>query len=326
MCRWTKGWIWLLTMPAWLGAQNILTTTSVLQDMAKNIAPDHCRVETIVPRGMDPHIYEPTPSDIELVLASDLIFMNGLLLEGWLDKVISHAGQHGKKVIVTKGIRPITSLEYESAPDPHAWMDLTLGRTYIENMKQALIEIMPEHQKSIEEKTQLYIRKIEEVDNWSREKIQTIPEENRVLITSHDAFQYFGRAYGLELHSALGLSTDADVKTGDIANITRLLESRSIPAIFVESTINPKLLEQIARDYNVEIGGELYADALSSVEGPAGSYLDLFRHNVQTLTKALSNDSKEKKESVFSLTRWLSYAFIFLIMVSLFISAYIKLS
>jgi len=313
-------------MPAWLGAQNILTTTSVLQDMAKNIAPDHCRVETIVPRGMDPHIYEPTPSDIELVLASDLIFMNGLLLEGWLDKVISHAGQHGKKVIVTKGIRPITSLEYESAPDPHAWMDLTLGRTYIENMKQALIEIMPEHQKSIEEKTQLYIRKIEEVDNWSREKIQTIPEENRVLITSHDAFQYFGRAYGLELHSALGLSTDADVKTGDIANITRLLESRSIPAIFVESTINPKLLEQIARDYNVEIGGELYADALSSVEGSAGSYLDLFRHNVQTLTKALSNDSKEKKESVFSLTRWLSYAFIFLIMVSLFISAYIKLS
>ena len=110
MFKWNKGWIVFFCMPMLLGAQNILTTTSVLRDMAQNIAPDHCQVETIVPRGMDPHIYEPTPSDIDLVLASDLIFMNGLRLEGWLDKIITNAGRHGKKVTVTEGITPITRI------------------------------------------------------------------------------------------------------------------------------------------------------------------------------------------------------------------------
>lgn len=326
MCKWNKGWMVLLCMPAFLGAQNILTTTSVLRDMAQHIAPDHCRVETIVPRGMDPHIYEPTPSDIDLVLASDLIFMNGLRLEGWLDKIISNAGRHGKKVIVTEGITPITSLEYESAPDPHAWMDLSLGLTYLKNMRKALVELMPRHADEIQQKYDTYIREMRDVHEWTREQIQSIPAENRVLITSHDAFQYFGRAYGMELHAALGLSTDADVKTGDVLNITRLLESSAIPAIFIESTINPKLLEQIASDYNVVIGGELYADALSSQNGPAGTYLDLFRHNVNTITQALTRSKTEEEAKATSITHWVSYAFIFLIMLGLFISAYIKLS
>jgi len=325
MFKWNKGWIVFFCMPMFLGAQNILTTTSVLRDMAQNIAPDHCQVETIVPRGMDPHIYEPTPSDIDLVLASDLIFMNGLRLEGWLDKIITNAGRHGKKVTVTEGITPITSLEYESAPDPHAWMDLSLGLIYLKNMRKAFIEFMPDHAEEIEQKYDTYIQEMKEVHEWTYEQIQSIPAEHRVLITSHDAFQYFGRAYGMQLHAAMGLSTDADVKTGDVLHITRLLESSSIPAIFVESTINPKLLEQIASDYQVKIGGELFADALSSKNGPAGTYLDLFRHNVNTIRNALTKSGITKKDPS-SVTQGMSYVFIFLIMLGLFISAYIKLS
>lgn len=312
--------------PAFLSGQNILTTTSVLQDMAQNIAPDDCQVQTIVPRGMDPHIYEPTPSDIELVLQSDLIFMNGLRLEGWLNKVISNAGTHGEKVIVTEGIPPITSLEYENAPDPHAWMNLSFGLTYVDNMRQALAKLMPDHISEIQENYDIYSSKIRELDGYVRRQIERIPKENRVLITSHDAFQYFGRAYGLELHAAMGLSTDADVKTGDMIGITRLLETRSIPAIFIESTINPKLLEQIASDYGVKIGGELYADALSHVNGPAGTYLDLFRHNTKVITQALKENKDEKEKSTLGAIHYISYSFIFLIMLGLFTAAYIKLS
>jgi ABC-type Zn uptake system ZnuABC Zn-binding protein ZnuA len=247
-------------------------------------------------------------------------------LEGWLDKIIDNAGKNGAKITVTAGIQPIKSLEYESAPDPHAWMDLSLGKKYVKNMRDALIDLMPEYADTIQMKYLSYIEKINTIDKFIRGQMKEIPDKNRVLITSHDAFQYFGRAYGLELHSLQGLSTDTDIKTGDILNITQLLSSRSIPAIFVESTINPKVINQIARDYDVKIGGELYADALSSEDGPANTYLNMLKHNASVISKALQmKDSKDNSESQ-SYARWISYGLIFSIMLGLFISAYYKLS
>jgi len=217
-------------------------------------------------------------------------------------------------------------MEYEDAPDPHAWMDLSFGLIYIDNMRKALLQLMPEHVEEIQKKYDTYYREIKQLNRWIQDEVNRIPKENRVLITSHDAFQYFGQAYGMELHATMGLSTDADVKTGDIIHITNLLETRSIPAIFIESTINPKLLEQIAADYGVEIGGELFADALSDASGPAGTYLNLFRHNTKVITEALTRTEEKEESNASRLTHYISYAFIFAIMLSLFISAYIKLS
>ena len=309
-----------------LEGQNVLATTSFLEDIAQNIAPSSCTIQTIVPRGMDPHIYEPTPSDVELVNQSDLILMNGLRLEVWIDNLIDHSGKHGKKVVVSKGVNPIENESYENAPDPHAWMDLQLGKIYAQNTKQALVELIPEQKEEIEARYQEYIQEMDSLHQWALTSILEIPEENRVLITSHDAFQYFGKAYGLELHSVLGLSTDADVQTGDVLKISQLLQSRSIPAIFVESTINPKLLQQIAHDHNVSIGGQLYADALSNKEGPAPSYLSLFRHNISTIKRGLSAESSTSTSSAPDGVKWLSYGLIFAIMASLFITSYRKLS
>lgn len=326
MYRWSKAWFGVLFISSWGCAQNILTTTSVLQDMAAEIAPAQCSVQTIVPRGMDPHTYEAIPSDVELVQASDLIFKNGLKLEGWLEKIIENAGKKGAAVTVTAGIQPITSQEYEGAPDPHAWMDLMLGKIYVKNIRDALITIMPDYADTIEMKYLAYVDKIERLDRLIKRKIKQVPEENRVLITSHDAFQYFGRAYGLELHSLQGLSTDTDIKTGDILNITNLLASRPIPAIFVESTINPKVINQIAKDYHVKIGGELYADALSSEIGPADTYLNMLKHNASVISKALQMKDTNNDSETLSYARWISYGLIFSIMLGLFISAYYKLS
>lgn len=309
-----------------LEGQHVLATTSVLQDIAQNIAPSSCTVQTIVPRGMDPHIYEPTPSDVELVNQSDLILMNGLRLEVWIDKLIDHSGQHGKKIIVSQGIDPIENESYENAPDPHAWMDLQLGKIYAKNTKQALVKLMPKQREEIERRYREYIKKMDSLHQWARASILDIPEENRVLITSHDAFQYFGKAYGLELHSVLGLSTDADVQTGDVLKISQILQARSVPAIFVESTINPKLLQQIARDHQVSIGGELFADALSSSEGPAPSYLSLFRHNISTIKDGLTADASSTSASTTDAVKWLSYGLIFVIMTTLFFTSYRKLS
>jgi len=246
--------------------------------MAKNIAGGMVNVECIVPIGGDPHLHEPTPRDAQMVNRADLIIKNGLTFEGWLNELIENSGTKAKTVRVTEGIQPIQSAEYENSADPHAWMDASLGLTYIKNIKDALSELDPDNADIYAFNYGVYKTQLEDLDQYIKTAIQKIPAQKRVLITSHDAFQYYGRAYGIRLEAILGTSTDAEAQTSDIIRLNKVIKASNVPALFVESTINPKLLKQLAKDNDIEIGGQLYADSIGDEESPAPTYIDMLKH------------------------------------------------
>lgn len=266
----------------------VVATASMIADMAENIAGGEVEVKMIVPIGGDPHLYEPTPRDAQMVNKANLVLMNGLTFEGWLTELVENSGTKASSVLVTKGITPIKSTAYENSADPHAWMDVELGLTYIKNIKNALVELAPEHEKTFEFNYGVYKKQLEELDQYIINQIQTIPTNQRVLITSHDAFQYYGRKYGIRLEAILGTSTDAEVQTSDIMRLNKVIKESGVPAVFIESTVNPKLLEQLAKDNDIEVGGQLYADSIGDKDSPAPSYIDMLKYNTDVIVKALS--------------------------------------
>ncbi len=270
----------------------VVATASIFADMAQNIAGDEVRIESVVPIGGDPHIYEPTPSDAQLIANADLIIKNGLTFEGWLSELIENSGTKAEVKLITEGIVPIGSQTYANSSDPHAWMDARNGLKYIENIKDALVKLLPDFKEQFEFNYGVYRRQLEDMDTYIQNEINKIPLKQRTLITSHDAFQYYGRRYGLRLESVLGTSTDAQVQTSDMKRLVKVIEETGVPAVFVESTINPKLLEQLAEDNGVRIGGNLYSDSIGGKDSPAPSYWDMLKHNTDTIVKALSADKK----------------------------------
>ncbi|MCB0685429.1 MAG: zinc ABC transporter substrate-binding protein [Saprospiraceae bacterium] len=305
----------LVTVPALSQKLKVVATASMIADMAKQIGGDLIEVQCVVPIGGDPHIYEPTPGDAHMIAKADMILRNGLTFEGWLSELIENSGSKAKNVLVTQGIKAIESLIYENATDPHAWMDANNGLIYIKNIKEALIEADPGHRLQYEEQHDQYAKKLMELDRYIIDKIKSIPESKRILITSHDAFQYYGKRYGIRLESVLGTSTDAEVQTADIVRLNRVIKESGIPALFVESTINPKVLEQLAADNHLQIGGKLYADSIGDKGSPAPSYYDMLKHNTDVIANALSQPtqyiSQKETSSPYSV---LIYIFIGLIM------------
>ena len=305
---------------------SVVATASMLADMAKVIGGEYIQVSSIVPIGGDPHIYDATPKDAQLVYGADLILRNGLTFEGWLNELIENSGSKATLVTVTDGITPIASMQYANATDPHAWMDAHLGLLYIENVKNALIELDSLHADVFQANYEAYASELKELDAYIKSAIQSIPESQRILITSHDAFQYFGRRYGLRLESVLGTSTDADVQTSDIMRLNKVIKENRVPAVFIESTINPKLLEQIATDQKVKIGGKLFADSLGDSESGAATYLEMLRHNTDVIVKALSAPF-EKLESVGAQSNnWWLYTILCLGCVAAFYYLYKRVS
>lgn len=279
------------------GAQDkpkVVATASMIADMAKQIAGDKVSIQCIVPIGGDPHLHSPTPRDVKMVAAADLILKNGLTFEGWLSELIENSGTKGRTVLVTEGVNAIESSTYKNSSDPHAWMDITNGYVYIDNIKNALIKLDPANQAFYESQHDAYRKKLEETHAYIHQLVKTIPEERRILITSHDAFQYYGRQYGIQLEAVMGISTDVDVQTSDMVRLNKVIKSSGVPAIFMESTINPKLLKQLASDNGITIGGELYADSIGDEDSPAPSYVDMLRHNTEVIVKALTQEKKKQ--------------------------------
>lgn len=274
----------------------VVATASIFADMAENIAGDEVEIRSIVPIGGDPHIYDPTPSDAQIVAQADLILKNGLTFEGWLAELIENSGTKGETVLITEGITPIGSQSYAGSTDPHAWMDAQNGLVYLENIKNALVRLMPDLREQFEFNYGVYRRQLEDMHLYIQKETEKIPVAQRILITSHDAFQYYGRRYGIRLESVLGTSTDAQVQTSDMKRLVQTINENNVPAVFIESTINPKLLRQLAEDNNVVVGGELFADSLGDRDSPASTYLQMLQHNTDTIVKALSQE--RKKETV----------------------------
>ncbi len=299
----------------------VVSTASIFADMAQLIGGDEVRIESVVPIGGDPHTYEPTPSDAQLIASADLILKNGLTFEGWLSELIENSGTKADVKLITEGITPIGSQTYANSSDPHAWMDASNGLKYIENVKDALVKLRPELKEQFEFNYGVYRQQIEDMDTYIQTEINKIPAAQRVLITSHDAFQYYGRRYGVRLESVLGTSTDAQVQTSDMKRLVQVIKETGVPAVFVESTINPKLLEQLAEDNGVSIGGQLYSDSIGDKDSPAPSYLDMLKHNTNTIVKALSAEKKavvtEHQEE--DSTNWLLWGVLALLLIGGFV-------
>ena len=301
----------------------VVATASMLADMAQNIAGDQLEIKCIVPIGGDPHLHEPTPRDARLVNSADLILKNGLTFEGWLSELIDNSGTKAQSVLVTEGIQPIESASYKNSADPHAWMDAQLGLNYIKNIKNDLIRLEPENADIFEFNYGIYKQQLEDLDAYIKGEIKKIPTAKRILITSHDAFQYYGRAYGIQLEAILGTSTDAEVQTSDIIRLNKVIRENKIPAVFIESTVNPKLLKQLARDNDLEIGGQLYADSIGDKESPAPTYIDMLKHNTDVIVAALSKKDTEANNAApatESQSNWLLWGLLGMLLIGGFIA------
>jgi ABC-type Zn uptake system ZnuABC Zn-binding protein ZnuA len=291
--------------------------------MASQLGGDLVDVEAIVPIGGDPHTYEPTPKDAQMLLEADLILINGMTFEGWIQEVIDNSGTKAKTILITEGITPIDSDKYKNSVDPHAWMDASNGLIYIENIMKAFIAEDPGNKEVFLKNYNSYAAKLKELDQYIIEQINLIPEKQRVLITSHDAFRYYGKRYGLALSAIMGISTEADAQTSDILRISKVIREQKVPALFLESTINPKMLKQIALDNNISIGGELFADSLGGEDSGVSTYYDMLKYNTDTIVKALSQQIKSSTKILdddSSSSMYLAYVVIGLIMlVTLFV-------
>ncbi|NNF20807.1 MAG: zinc ABC transporter solute-binding protein, partial [Saprospiraceae bacterium] len=294
---------YFITAGLTLAAQKpkVVCSASMIWDITKNIAGDHVEHGLIVPIGGDPHLYEPTPADAQLVYEADLIFINGLTFEGWILELIANSGTKAITDTVTSGIVPISSSKYKDSFDPHAWMDVKNGQIYARNIKDALISLLPDKADEFNANFQTYTKKLKELDDYIIKRISEIPEEKRVLITSHDAFEYYGKRYGLRLEAMMGISTESEAQTSDMIRISKTIKETGIPAIFIESTINPKLIQQVAKDNSVMIGGELYADSIGDEDSHGNSYINMLKHNTDVIVDALSHeinpDNLNKSES-----------------------------
>ncbi len=300
----------------------VVSSASIFADMASAIGGDLIESVSIVPIGGDPHIYEPTPGDVRILVKADLILQNGLTFEGWINDLIKNSGSKAPVVTITEGIFPITSEQHQNAVDPHAWMEPVNGKIYAHNIKAALLQLLPDHYEQIIVQFDKYLAQLDELDKYIKTNIARIDTNKRIVITSHDSFHYYGRRYGLRLESVLGTSTDADVRTSDLMRLNEVIQSNKIPVVFIESTINPKLLKQVAADNGISIGGKLYSDSLGDKDSPASTYLKMIRYNTDVivggLTSALSVVDKKESVSLSPILMIAAFA-LFLIAVGFFL-------
>jgi zinc/manganese transport system substrate-binding protein len=267
---------------------------SILGDMVREVGGDRVEVTTLVGPDGDAHVYEPTPADARNLAASNILFVNGLGFEGWMDRLEKSSGFKGPVVVASKGVSSRQMVEDEDGKteeitDPHAWQSLANGKIYVANIRDGLIAADPDGKAIYEVNAAKYLDAINTEEAAVKDTLGKLPEASRRIITSHDAFGYFGAAYGIEVIAPEGVSTESEASAKDVAKIIRQIKAGNIPAVFIENITDHRLLDQIARETGAKIGGTLYTDALSGPDGPAPTYLGMFRHNVEALSQALSS-------------------------------------
>lgn len=266
----------------------IVTTTTMLADLVDQLGGEDVQVYSLVSYGADPHVYQPRPSDARRISESDLVVMNGLLLEGWMENLVRHAG--GERPVVVAGdiIDPEALLRVEGAVDPHIWLNPRIWRQVSTGVYVTLRELLdPEAAERLERRFGRYDDQLAQLDEWARAQLATIPSDQRVLITSHDAFNYFGDAYELRVEAIMGVSTEQEASQRDVANTIELVRQLQARAVFLESSVNRRLIAQVARETGVTIAGPLYSDSLGGPESGANTYLDMFRKNIEIIVTAL---------------------------------------
>jgi len=268
------------------GKKRIVTSFTIIADMAREVAGDAAIVESITKLGSEIHGYEPTPKDIVKAQQADLVLWNGMNLELWFEKFFEKVDDVPSAVL-TEGIEPmgITEGPYIGKPNPHAWMSPANAKVYVENIRRALVKVDPENAETYNANTASYIAKIDALDGPVREKIATIPEEKRWLVTSEGAFSYLCRDYGLQQLYLWPINADAQGTPQQVSHAIDQVRKNQIPVIFSESTISPKPAQQVASETGARYGGVLYVDSLTAADGPAPSYLKLLERNAETIVK-----------------------------------------
>lgn len=262
----------------------IVASFSILGDMVRQIAGPLAEVHTLVGPGGDAHVFEPRPADAQKLAQADLVVINGLHLEGWMDRLIQASGFKGRRVVASDGITPRL---LDGHPDPHAWQSLRLAASYVRNIQSALKAARPQDAARIDRQASRYLADIQALDTRVRAELAALPPTQRRAVTTHDAFGYFAAEYGVTWLAPQGWTTAEEVSAKDVARVVRELRAQHVRALFLESAGDPRLMQQIAREAGVRIGGELYADTLSPADGPADTYLHLFEYNVRTMLQAM---------------------------------------
>ena len=274
---------------------SIVATTGMIADAARHIAGDSAIVKGLMGPGVDPHLYKPSQGDIEHLSKADLLLYNGLHLEGKMQEVLEKLGRQKAVKAVSAGIPPselIILNQPKGAPDPHIWFDVQLWMQAVENISLQMQAHDTAHAAYYKERTAAYLQQLDSLDQFVRTQISQIPPEQRILVTAHDAFSYFGRAYGIGVRGLQGISTLSEYGIQDIQKLVDFLVEKKIKAVFIESSVSPKALEAVVegarqRGHPLRIGGSLYSDALGEAGSPEGTYAGMLRHNVETIRKAL---------------------------------------
>ena len=319
----------------------LVASFSILGDMVQRIGGKHVQVTTLVGANGDTHVYRPTPAAARAVSEADLLVVNGLKFEGWLERLIDASDFRGTQIVATEGIAPMSydAADQEHAEhdahgheehgraehdehghdehgheeharaehdehrheedghadhhdhgvfDPHAWQSLSNAVIYVDNITAALAKIDPKNAGVFYRNRRAYLAELQALDAEIRKSFARLPESSRTIVTSHDAFRYFGRDYGLNFVAPQGLSTESEASAQDVVRLIRQIRAQRIRAVFVENVADPRLMQRIADETNAAIGGTLYPGALSGPNGPAPTYLDMMRHNASTLAEALA--------------------------------------
>ncbi|WP_375616458.1 MULTISPECIES: metal ABC transporter solute-binding protein, Zn/Mn family [unclassified Bartonella] len=274
----------------------VVASFSILADLVKNVGGNHISMTTFVGPNANTHTYEPTPHDAQALRNAQIIFINGLHLEGFIDRLITASGTKALLVEVSANIPPLETKNQEqnihhhhhSVIDPHAWQTIPNVEIYVKNIAAAFCKIDPQSCTHYNKNTETYIKKLKTAQDTLKTKIATIPQDKRIIITSHDAFGYFAKEYGFTILAPQSASTEAEATAADVAKLIKQIKANKAAALFVENISNPRLIKQISKETGLKIGGTLYSDALSNENGPAATYLDMMEHNVNTIIDAIT--------------------------------------
>jgi manganese/zinc/iron transport system substrate-binding protein len=277
------------------GPLQAVATVGHLGDIVANVGGEHVMVTSLMGAGVDPHLYVATESDVEALQQADVIFYNGLFLEAQMTDVMEQLAERKPVTAVGETI-PADQLlpwaNYADEFDPHIWFDVTLWMQAVEAVRATLTEVDPENAAAYEANAAAYLAELNELHTYVQEQIATIPESQRVLITAHDAFTYFGQAYGFDVRGLQGISTATEASTADVQALVDFIVENEIPAIFIESSVPVRNVEALqaaarAQGWEVAIGGELFSDAMGNPGTPEGTYIGMVRHNIDTIAGAL---------------------------------------
>ena len=278
---------------------SVVTTIGMITDIVRNVGGDRVNVVGMMGPGVDPHLYKPTAKDVQRLSSAHIIFYNGLHLESKMGDILAKMSGDTKTVAVSESVNQDQLLkppEFEGQYDPHLWFDVTLWMKAVGTVRNTLSEFDPDNTVMYWSNAERYLAKLGELHQYVKTQAARVPSAQRVLVTAHDAFNYFGKAYGFEVRGLQGISTTAEAGIADVQELATFIATRRIPAIFVESSVSSRSLEAVkaavkSKGFSVEIGGELFSDAMGSEDTPEGTYIGMVRHNIDTIVNALTGAS-----------------------------------